>query len=200
MYRLVGANEDVWPGLLFDETGSVTFRCDKVGPITILKDDYSRRFQVCDDEPEEKDIGDVDDDDDEKVADEDGAEATTKKEEEEEETTTTTKEEEDETTTTTTTTVEATIVKSDKKDRIVLSDKESIYTLSEKDIGRYVTIRIRELKDKEEKIPCTMKWTWEVQGGAGGDDWTPVDENISESLESVFREGSARAVGLFYIT
>ena len=44
-----------------------------------------------------------------------------------------------------------------------------------------------------------MKWTWEVQG-AGGDDWTPVDENISESLESVFREGSARAVGLFYIT
>ena len=84
MYRLVGANEDVWPGLLFDETGSVTFRCDKVGPITILKDDYSRRFQVCDDEPEEKDIGDVDDDD-EKVADEDGAEATTKKEKEEEE-------------------------------------------------------------------------------------------------------------------
>ena len=46
VYRLVGANEDVWPGLLFDETGSVTFRCDKVGPITILKDDYSRRFHV----------------------------------------------------------------------------------------------------------------------------------------------------------
>ena len=117
--------------------------------------------------------------------------ATTKKEEEEEETTTTTKKEDE---TTTTTTVEATILKSDKKNRIVLSDKESIYTLSEKDVGRYVTISIRELKDMEEKIPCTMKWIWEVQGG---DDWTSVDENISETLERVFREGSARAVGLF---
>ena len=195
-YRLVGANKDVWPGLLFDETGSVTFRCDMAGPLTILKDDYSMRFRKCqkkksnnivveknegvDDEEEEKEeeeeekVADSkdDDDDDDDDDDEDG---TTKNEE-----------------SVTTSTIEATMVLSDTKNRIELSEKESIYTLSEKDIGRYVTIRIRELKDVEEKIPCSMQWRWEVQEGE--DSWIPVVENLSRDLERVFQEGETHMV------
>jgi len=195
-YRLVGTDDSMaWPGLLFDETGSLTFRCEKAGPITILKDDYSMRFRKIvkekkDVEKEKAEEEKEDVEENEAVSKDENNEISSKEEEtssNDDSITITSKDD-----STTTTTVEATIVVSEKKDRIKISENESIYTFSEKEIGRYVTIQIRKLDDIEEKVKCTFIGRWEIEKSNGV--WTPVPTNMSQDFERVFRGGAEEQV------